>query len=105
MDIIEGESTQKRNFVTMHTGDGCKINRYGNFTGEVVSDNCFDRAPWQPPNKGCSVEASNENTYGDGFNKAGGGVYALEWTEDLIQVWHFPRSEIPSDITVSYKSF
>jgi hypothetical protein len=50
-------------------------------------------------NTGCQIGNLNTNTYGNGFNKLGGGVYATEWTSSHINVWFFPRGEIPTDIT------
>jgi hypothetical protein len=38
-------------------------------------------------------------SFGDTFNAIGGGVYALEWTDEAIKIWHFPRTAIPDDIT------
>ena len=42
----------------------------------------------------------NDNTqsFGDGFNKADGGVYATEWTDSAINIWFFANSSVPSDI-------
>lgn len=45
------------------------------------------------------MNADTTNSYGDVFNKIGGGVYATEWTSDYIRVWFFPHSSIPHDIT------
>ena len=39
-------------------------------------------------------------SYGDAFNAEGGGVYAMEWDEDALRIWHFPRSGIPDDIVL-----
>jgi len=47
---------------------------------------------------GCSVQGK-PGTYGTGFNENGGGVYAMEWTSDAINIFHFARSAIPADIT------
>jgi len=48
---------------------------------------------------GCSVSSPNPNSYGTGFNNNGGGVYAMEWTWNHIQIWFFPRGSVPADIT------
>ena len=40
-------------------------------------------------------------SYGDAFNAEGGGVYAMEWDEEALRIWHFPRSAIPIDITLA----
>lgn len=48
---------------------------------------------------GCPVYSSTANSYGTGFNNAGGGVYATFWNGGSIQMWYWPRSSVPSDIT------
>ena len=50
-------------------------------------------------NAGCGIEAASPDSYGDGFNRAGGGVYATEWTDEAITIWHFPRDKVPRDVT------
>lgn len=88
--------------MTLHTNDHCSIKKKGNFTGKVQTSNCFDMAPGQEPHKGCSIKADRKETYGDGFNRAGGGVFATEWTSESIRMWHFTRNEIPDDIKVVF---
>lgn len=53
--------------------------------------NTYEGCNYAPP-------AGDTTSYGDVFNAVGGGVYALEWTSDVIQIWHFPRTGIPQDI-------
>ena len=50
-------------------------------------------------NSGCSVTDPSFQSYGEGFNAAGGGVFAHTWTNNGIHIWHFPRNNIPQDIT------
>lgn len=50
---------------------------------------------------GCTQAAGGETSYGDGFNANGGGVYALDWTSDHINVWFWPRGSQPSDLSES----
>lgn len=52
-------------------------------------------------NVGCGYDApANDTTsYGDAFNAAGGGVYAMEWDAEYIKIWHFSRNQIPGDIS------
>ena len=75
IDILEGVSLQAENAVTLHTGDGCYMN----------GKNCKG-------NMGCGLPTGIANSYGDGFNNLKGGVYAMEWTSDAINVWFFPRN-------------
>lgn len=54
----------------------------------------------KPDNIGCNyaAPASDTTSYGNAFNAEGGGVYALEWDDEELKIWHFPRSAIPDDI-------
>lgn len=51
---------------------------------------------------GCSYASPTRDptSYGDAFNAAEGGVYALEWDDEFLRMWHFPRAGIPADIQV-----
>ncbi|KAJ5157008.1 uncharacterized protein N7482_008108 [Penicillium canariense] len=98
IDIIEGVNTQTNNQMTLHTSDGCSINDSG-FSGSAETTNCYVEASDQSANAGCAIIGSSDQSYGDGFNKAGGGVYATEWTSSGISVWYFANASIPSDIT------
>ncbi|OQD73046.1 hypothetical protein PENDEC_c017G05308 [Penicillium decumbens] len=98
IDIIEGVNTQSTNQMTLHTSDGCSINSFG-YSGSLNTDNCYVEADGQSANSGCAIQSSSTQSYGDGFNQAGGGVYATEWTSDAINVWFFPNSSVPYDIT------
>ncbi|KAL2269960.1 hypothetical protein VTJ83DRAFT_2144 [Remersonia thermophila] len=42
--------------------------------------------------------------YGAAFNAAGGGVYALEWTDRAIRVWFFSRGSEKANELSSYDS-
>lgn len=81
IDIIEGVNTQSQNHMTMHTSAGCTL----------VEQDCLG-------NKGCT---SLGGAFGNGFNSAGGGVYAMEWTSETINIWYFSRGSIPADINNS----
>lgn len=84
--------------MTLHTAPGCSINSNSKMLGTVATSNCDINAPDQGTNVGCGIKAADTTTYGDGFNSAGGGVYATEWTTESISVYHFSRGSIPSDI-------
>lgn len=85
--------------MTLHTSSGCSITNNNEFSGSVNTYNCYVDAAGQSNNAGCSIGTSDGTTYGAGFNAAGGGVYATEWTSDYISIYFFPRGSIPSDIS------
>ncbi|KAL2849183.1 concanavalin A-like lectin/glucanase domain-containing protein [Aspergillus pseudoustus] len=98
IDIIENVNDATSNHMTLHTSDGCSIDSSG-FSGTLLTSNCYAQAPGQDNNAGCGIQATSSNSYGAGFNSAGGGVYATEWTGDHISIWFFPRSSVPGDIS------
>ena len=81
IDIIEGVNSQSENQMTMHTSEGCTL----------VEKNCQG-------NQGCAAIGGGSSSYGTGFNSAGGGIYATEWTSDSINIWFFSHGGAPSDI-------
>ncbi|KAL2862687.1 glycoside hydrolase family 16 protein [Aspergillus lucknowensis] len=97
VDIIEGVSLLDYNAVALHTTTGCTINDEG-FTGEVQTTDCYISAPGQDNNVGCGIKIPNPQSYGDGFNDAGGGVYATEWTATGFKTWFFGHDVVPADI-------
>jgi hypothetical protein len=98
IDIIEGVNEQSTNQAALHTSPGCSIKHSG-FSGSVDTSNCYVKASGQSDNAGCAITSNNTQSYGNGFNKAGGGVYATEWTSNAIKVWFFPSASVPSDIS------
>lgn len=87
IDIIEGVNNQASNAVTLHTSSGCSMTNTGAAPStKLANADCEG-------NQGCGQQTSASNNYGAGFNAAGGGVYALEWTSDAISVWFFARSD------------
>ncbi|KAE8351844.1 concanavalin A-like lectin/glucanase domain-containing protein [Aspergillus coremiiformis] len=97
IDVIEGVNEQAINQVALHTSDNCTINNSG-FSGTLLTSNCYVNAPGQDNNAGCGIKDNSAQSYGNGFNNAGGGVYATEWTGEAISIWFFPRASIPGDI-------
>jgi hypothetical protein len=43
-------------------------------------------------NTGCPVQFTESDSYGPALNAAGGGWYAMEWTNDAIRVWFWDRA-------------
>lgn len=97
IDIIEGVNQQSANAMTLHTSEGCTINNSG-FTGNLATSNCWTQAPGQNNNAGCGIDATTPDTYGTGFNSVGGGIYAMEWTSNYIQIFQFSHANAPADL-------
>jgi hypothetical protein len=89
--------------MTLHTAQDITI-QSKSFAGKVIAPNCAVDAPGQAENQGCGIEDPSDLTYGHGFNEAGGGVFAVEWTSEQIQMWFFPRGKFPDDIVNSQPS-
>lgn len=84
IDIIEGVNTQSGNKMTMHTGQGCSL----------LGKDCNADGGKQ----GCGTDPEDSQSYGDGFNRNKGGIYALEWTSDALNIWFFPRGSEPDGV-------
>ncbi|KAK4154625.1 glycoside hydrolase [Chaetomidium leptoderma] len=100
IDIIEGVNSQTANSVTLHTAAGCSVSNAGSLAStKLLSADCQG-------NEGCTQDTrASDNNYGPGFNAAGGGVYALEWTDAAIKVWFFPRgTDIATQLSSSSSS-
>lgn len=106
IDILENIHENTVSLEALHTSPGCSVvgNQHGSQqTGRQDTYNCDDKATSSPfgsqyPNQGCASTNSDPASYGSSFNKNGGGVYAMEWTSDVIQVWNFGANSIPKDI-------
>ncbi|KAI0176178.1 glycoside hydrolase family 16 protein [Hypoxylon sp. FL1284] len=85
IDIIEGVNMATNTTYTLHTSPGCTVSQGDCNAGTG--------------NVGCGIASEDTQTLADGFNDIGGGVYALEWTSSSINIFFFPRSGIPADIT------
>ncbi|KAI9325170.1 putative endo-1,3(4)-beta-glucanase [Zopfochytrium polystomum] len=100
IDIVEGVNVNSNNQVTLHTSAGCSIDTSAQHqSGSTLTTSCVSPGT---DNSGCGVQGNSGNSYGSGFNSAGGGVYAMEWyngSPGAIKVWFFPRGSVPSDLT------
>lgn len=96
IDIIESFSDHTTNFMTLHTAGACSFN-FPTDT-QLGSVNNGDTNCQNGVGPGCSVEGP-AGSYGDPFNAAGGGVYAMEKQKGAIKIWNFSRGNIPADIT------
>ncbi|KAF9525044.1 concanavalin A-like lectin/glucanase domain-containing protein [Crepidotus variabilis] len=91
IDILEGINLYQSNHMALHTRENCKHSTSVSQTGESGGNDCSTDA-------GCQVEDKDLRSYGEGFNQAGGGVYATEFSQNGINIWFWSRDNIPSSI-------
>ena len=60
------------NQMALHTTPGCIINQGPEATGHSIFNDCSKAS-------GCTVAEAKPNSYGPGFNSAGGGVWATQY--------------------------
>jgi hypothetical protein len=97
IDIYEGVNNQEVNHYSFHVGGTCSQSGEKQ-SGSIVTSNCNYDASGQSYNAGCGGWATSSETYGDGMNNVGGGVYAMDWRTSGIRIWYFNPNSIPSDI-------
>ncbi|KAK0611710.1 beta-glucanase [Immersiella caudata] len=90
------------NSAVLHTSPSCRMDGKRNMTGAIANvfgsntptTDCDSRLH---NNAGCGVSSGAE-TFGPAFSAAGGGITAVEWRNEGIRIWQFPRAAIPADI-------
>ena len=74
--ILEGINLNTNNLMNLHTnGSNCTHVASPNQLGKSLELDCSTSS-------GCSVQDLRVTSYGDGFNKAGGGVFATQFASD-----------------------
>ncbi|KAK4104900.1 glycoside hydrolase family 16 protein [Parathielavia hyrcaniae] len=96
IDIMEAvNEAPSGNLVALHTTDGCTMSDVRReMSGTAGQGDCHNATN---SNTGCTV-TGGPGTYGPEFNAGGGGIVALEWRDEGIRSWIFPRN-IQSGLT------
>ena len=81
------------NSFTLHTGPNCSQSKYRNMLGTSITQDCDVSNLFQERNQGCSVRT--KQSFGAASNAKGGGVVAMEWTDETIKMWLFPHDTTP----------
>ncbi|GLB36525.1 putative glycoside hydrolase family 16 protein [Lyophyllum shimeji] len=101
IDIVEAVHDYTNNQMTIHTDTGCRLPSSDvnvlKISGNVIGGT--DCAALTTGNQGCGIRSSLSNSFGAGFNRNGGGTYAMQWDGSGISVFFFPRGSEPDDIT------
>ena len=74
LSIVEGVNLMTSNQMALHTRTGCTISSpaSGAQTGKSGGLNCS-------LDSGCTVTETKSNSFGQGFDQAGGGVFATQF--------------------------
>ncbi|EIW78094.1 glycoside hydrolase family 16 protein [Coniophora puteana RWD-64-598 SS2] len=100
IDILEGVNSVVPNQSTIHAGPNCAIPASGTTEqGTIVGTDCNSN---DNGNAGCGIQyAYDDNSIFAGFNGVGGGWYAMERTDTVINVWFWERgaSGVPSGVS------
>ncbi|KAF8311443.1 hypothetical protein DL93DRAFT_2043787, partial [Clavulina sp. PMI_390] len=107
IDIIEGVNNITNNQVTFHTGYPSACNTTNVPSNWVTSPGRGDPlcASNATADAGCGFFTSNDPAqamYGDPFNAAGGGVFALLLNSAGAKVWQWPRNAVPQDVKAGH---
>jgi hypothetical protein len=97
IDVVEGVNLNSRNQMTLHSGPGCTMPSNWNQAGKTISTDC-NSANGANGNQGCAVQASNAQSFGAGFNNAGGGVWAMQWENSGVFIWFWQRNQVPANV-------
>ncbi|KAF8308406.1 hypothetical protein DL93DRAFT_2063974 [Clavulina sp. PMI_390] len=108
IDIFEGINLNTQNQYTAHTAANCHINQSPSDPSFAVSTSSSfmarDDCGPSPDNAGCEFIDQNNHgpSFGEGLNGAGGAVLVMEWKDEGIRIWNFPRYQVPSDLNPSF---
>ncbi|KIY51275.1 hypothetical protein FISHEDRAFT_70915 [Fistulina hepatica ATCC 64428] len=101
IDIMEGVNLNTVNQMTLHTTYGCMADTAGQAVTATIQSQYTNCTSGGSDDTGCPFISQNTESYGDGFNNAGGGVYATLVDSTGVWIWFFSRSSIPSDLSSS----
>ncbi|KAH8649849.1 concanavalin A-like lectin/glucanase domain-containing protein [Xylariales sp. PMI_506] len=96
IDIIEGANDQAGNWMTLHTGNSFSIaNPFpGPAEASVSAHDCNYYSDSGINSVGCKF-VDTDSTFGTSYP---GGVWAMQWTSDVIKVWFWPYDSVPTDV-------
>ncbi|KAK7037701.1 hypothetical protein VNI00_010927 [Paramarasmius palmivorus] len=92
--LIGGMNGMMANNMVMHTDPGCVQSLGVDQSGKTLATDCNS-------DMGCKVEEMRPDSYGEGFAKAGGGVFALKMDAEGVFMWFWSRRDIPGSLPQS----
>ncbi|KAL1748320.1 glycoside hydrolase family 16 protein [Schizophyllum fasciatum] len=101
IDVIEGVNQYTQNIVSIHTGPGCTFadSAVSSLTKASLVSGAGLNCDATVDTTGCGFSMYDKASYGTGFNAVGGGVYAMQLSNDGVSMWWWPRDQVPADVT------
>ncbi|KAI8990389.1 concanavalin A-like lectin/glucanase domain-containing protein [Trametes punicea] len=96
IDIMEGVNQMTNDQMTLHANPGCVQAPNAMQLGTTAGSDCSSGAN---SSVGCTVQETQPNSFGAGFNANGGGAWAAQFDVSGIFIWFWSRANIPSDVT------
>ncbi|KAI0742916.1 concanavalin A-like lectin/glucanase domain-containing protein [Daedaleopsis nitida] len=96
IDIIESANLMSTNRMTLHTDPGCAQASGVKQLGTALQTDCSSGVD---SNLGCTVQDNRTDSFGDAFNKANGGVWAVQSDTTGINIWFWSRKDVPVDLS------
>ncbi|KAK0243457.1 hypothetical protein EDD85DRAFT_947620 [Armillaria nabsnona] len=98
IDIVEGVNLMANNQMALHHNDSsCVQPPNPGQSGRTLNTDCNNGSP--AGSTGCAVAETKPNSFGEGFNQNGGGVFALQFEVSGAYIWFWPRQNIPKSLT------
>ncbi|PFH48989.1 glycoside hydrolase family 16 protein [Amanita thiersii Skay4041] len=91
IDIIEGINKMNTNQMALHTDAGCAQSDPPGQTGRTLEGDCS-------VDRGCIVQETKPNSFGDAFFGKGGGIWATQIDVSGVYIWFWSRSDVPAFI-------
>ncbi|KAH9852960.1 concanavalin A-like lectin/glucanase domain-containing protein [Lenzites betulinus] len=95
IDVFEAVNHMTFDQMTLHAIGGCTQAPSAMQLGKTAGSDCSAGAN---SSQGCTVQETQPNSFGDGFNSNGGGVWGAKFDTDGIFIWFWNRSNIPADV-------
>ncbi|PFH47858.1 glycoside hydrolase family 16 protein [Amanita thiersii Skay4041] len=91
IDIIEGINKMTTNQMALHTVPGCAQFDPPGQMGKTLEGDCS-------ADRGCIVQETKPDSFGDAFFAAGGGIWAAQIDVSGVYIWFWSRPNVPSFI-------
>ncbi|KAF8896814.1 concanavalin A-like lectin/glucanase domain-containing protein [Mucidula mucida] len=101
IDILEGVNMYTQNIFSVHTNDGCSLDQseVDSLTSAALKTTSTLSCNANADSTSCGFNLDSQTSYGQPFNSASGGTYAVSITDDAISFYFWNQGSVPSDIT------